>query len=107
MKIGSCSLLSSEPKMSSRNPAALMDYMLSNLTDLFLLLLSIYWSSRHTNHGPEKILAKTKGEKVTCYLLVTAPLEWLTQITCKDIHNQHVSDYVRWGKSCLTWCFGN
>lgn len=88
--------------MSSRNPAALMDYILSNLTDQFLLLLNIYWSSRHTNHGPEKILAKTKGEKVTCYLLVTAHLEWITQITRKDIHNQYVSEYMRWGKSCLT-----
>lgn len=87
--------------MSSRNPAALMDYILSNLTDQFLLL-NIYWSSRHTNHGPEKILAKTKGEKVTCYLLVTAHLERITQITRKDIHNQYVSEYMRWGKSCLT-----
>lgn len=52
--------------MNSRNPAVLMDYILSTLTDQFLLLLTIYWSSRHTNHVPEKILAKTKGEKVNC-----------------------------------------
>lgn len=61
-----------------------MDYILNNLTDQFLLLLNFSWSSRHTNHGPEKILAKTKGEKVTCYLLVTAHLDWIIQITCKD-----------------------
>lgn len=49
--------------MSSRNPAVLMDYVLNTLPDQFLLL-TIYWSSRHTNHIPKKILAKTKREKV-------------------------------------------
>lgn len=52
--------------MSSRSPAVLMDYILNNLTEQFLYLLGICKSSRHTNHGHENILAKTKGEKVTC-----------------------------------------
>jgi len=50
--------------MSSRNPAVLTDYILNTLTDQLLLLLTIYWSSRHTNYVPEKILIKTKGEKI-------------------------------------------
>lgn len=72
--------------MNSRNPAALMDYILNNLIDQFLLLLNIYWSSRHANHDPEKILAQTQGENITCYLLVTAHLEWITQSTCFRVY---------------------
>lgn len=52
--------------MSSRNPAVLMDSILNTLIDEFLLLLTTHWFFRHTNHVPEKILAKTKGEKVNC-----------------------------------------
>lgn len=49
--------------MSSRSAAVLMGYILNIFTDQLLPLLTIYWSSRHTNHVPEKILAKTKVEK--------------------------------------------
>lgn len=84
--------------MGSRNPAALMDYILNNLTDQFLLLLNIYWSSRHTNHDPEKILAKTKAENITCYLLVIAHLEWITQSICFRVPEvgKELFDMVLW-----------
>lgn len=52
--------------MSSRNPPVLVDYMLHALTNQCLLLLTTYQSSRHTKDVPERILAKTTGEKVNC-----------------------------------------
>lgn len=52
------------------------------LTNFFSSWISTDIQIIHTNHDPEEILAKTKGENVTCYLLLTAHLEWITQSIC-------------------------